>query len=176
MAENVNFSQWLRPVGQLLEPLGVESFSLQVDSGGVFIRAQKLAVREAQPAQKITLRFVWQRLRGEVSQTVKEAEPRWETLELRYTDDDIARMDSEAKSRRSAAGGSPEAHALGQIFRAVGAFVDQKQGRLIGVTKEGQEIAVEYESVWQRNLREKFTVSSLYDYWVKMYLRRRERS
>jgi hypothetical protein len=65
---------------------------------------------------------------------------------------------------------------LAQILRAVGAFVDQKQGRLLGVTKEGQEIAIEYESALRHSQREKFTVSSLYDYWVKMYLRRRERS
>jgi hypothetical protein len=176
MAENVNFSQWLRPIGQLLEPLGVESFSLQVEDGGVFIRAQKPAVRQAPPAQNVSLRSIWQTFRSKGSETAKEPQTRWETVELRYTDDDIARMETEAKSKRSGAGGSPEAHALAQILRSVGAFVDQKQGRLIGITKEGQDIAIDYESVLRRNLHEKFTVSSLYDYWVRMYLRRRERS
>ena len=59
--------------------------------------------------------------------------------------------------------------------RAVGAIVEQKQGRFLAVIKEGQEIVIEYESVSKRNTVEKFTVSSLYDYWVKMYLRRSER-
>jgi hypothetical protein len=176
MVGDVNCAQWLRPVGQLLEPLGVESFALQVERDGVAIRAGKPIARQAPPPQEVSLRAVWQALRGQKSEPKREPQPRWETVELHYTHDDIARMDSEAKSRRSAAGNRAEAHALAQILRAVGAFVDQKQGRLIGVTKEGQEIAIEYESAMRQNLREKFTVASLYDYWVKMYLRRRERS
>ena len=84
-------------------------------------------------------------------------------------------MDDEGQSKRTGAPGSPEAHTLSQILRAVGAFVDQKQGRLLAVTKDGQEISIEYESALKRDLTEKFTVASLYDYWVKMYLRRRDR-
>ena len=84
-------------------------------------------------------------------------------------------MDTEGQTKRKGAGGSPEAHTLSQILRAVGAFVDQKQGRLLGVTIEGQDIAIEYDSALKRTLVEKFTVASLYDYGVKMYLRRRAR-
>lgn len=46
----------------------------------------------------------------------------------------------------------------------------------MAVTKEGQDIRIDYESALKRNLSEQFTVASLYDYWVKMYLRRRQRS
>jgi hypothetical protein len=83
-------------------------------------------------------------------------------------------MDQEAQRRRQGPGPGADsgAHTLSQILRAVGAFVDQKQGRLLAVTKEGQEISVEYESALKRRLTEKFTVASLYDFWVKMYLRR----
>ena len=84
-------------------------------------------------------------------------------------------MDKEAQGRRQAARGNSEAHALSQILRAVGAFVDQKQGRLLSVTKSGQDISIEYQSALKGNLTEKFTVATLYDFWVKMYLRRRER-
>ena len=62
------------------------------------------------------------------------------------------------------------------MVTTIGAFVDQKQGRLMAVTKEGQDIRIDYESALKRNLSEQFTVASLYDYWVKMYLRRRQRS
>src|SRR5262245_53977626 len=162
MAVDVSFAQWLRPVGQLLEPLGLESFALQVENDGVFIRAEKPAERRPPPPQEVSLRAVWQALRGKKTEPIQEPSPRQEIFELRYTHDDIARMETEARSRRNAAGGGPEAHALAQILRAVGAFVDQKQGRLIGVTKEGQDIAIDYESALRHNLREKFTVSSLY--------------
>jgi len=58
----------------------------------------------------------------------------------------------------------------------VGAYVDQKQGSLVAVTKDGQELKIEYQSTSKQKLTETFTVSSLYDFWIKMYLRRRDRS
>ena len=86
-----------------------------------------------------------------------------------------AHIDVDAKQQRSGTPDSTDAHSLSQVFRAVGAIVEQKQGRFLAVIKEGQEIVIEYESISKRNTVEKFTVSSLYDYWVKMYLRRSER-
>jgi len=85
-------------------------------------------------------------------------------------------METEGQSRRQGAGGRPEAHALSQVLRAVGAFVDQKQGRLTSVKMASQDITIEYESALKQNVTEKFTVATLYDYWVKMYLKRRQRS
>jgi len=173
---DVTFAQWLRPVGQLLEPLAVESFALQVENEGVFIRAQKTAPPQAEPAAEVSLRSIWQALRRKEAPAVKQAQPRWQTLELRYSHEDIARMDSEAKARRSATAAAPEGNSLAPILRALGALVDQKQGRLLAITKEGQDIVMDYESPLRRRVTEKFTISSLYDYRVKMYLRRRERS
>jgi hypothetical protein len=166
-----SFSQLLRPVGQMLEALQVESLSLKVEDAGVSVRAQK---RPERPAPDISLHVTWQIFRRKKSQTAPQ--PSSGVLDLHYSHDDILRMDSEAQAHRKGTGGSPEAHTLSQILRAVGAFVDQKQGRLLGVTIEGQDIAIEYESALRKTLTEKFTVSSLYDYWVKMYLRRRGRS
>jgi hypothetical protein len=174
MSTDFSFSQLLRPVGQMLEPLQIESFSLKVEDGGVAIFADK---RETpQPAQDVSLKVSWQIFRRKKAETAPEPQPSSGSLEIHYSHDDIARMDSEGQGKRTGAPGSPEAHTLSQILRAVGAFVDQKQGRLLSVVKDGQDITIEYESALKRALTEKFTVASLYDYWVKMYLRRRERT
>jgi len=156
----------------MLEPLHVDSLSLRVEESGVSVRAHQRPQPE-QPANDVSLRVTWQIFRRKKPEP--EPQPSSGVLELHYTREDIARMDTEAQARRTGAGGSPEAHTLSQILRAVGAFVDQKQGRLLGVTIEGQDIAIEYESALKKTLVEKFTVPSLYDYWVKMYLRRRSR-
>ena len=171
-----NFSQLLRPVGQMLEPLQFESFSLKVEgSGGVSVRAQK-APEPPAPKPEFSLRVTWQIFRRKKPEQAAEPQPTAGTIELHYSHDDIARMDAEGQSRRQSGGtGSPEAHNLSQILRAVGAFVDQKQGRLVGVRKDGQDIEIDYESALGRRQSENFTVASLYDYWVKMYLRRRHR-
>jgi hypothetical protein len=173
MAADFSFSQLLRPVGQMLEALQVESLSLKVEEAGVSVRAQKRPERQS-AAPNISLHVTWQIFRRKKSEPAPQ--PSSGLLELHYSHDDILRMDSQAQAQRKGTPGSPEAHTLSQILRAVGAFVDQKQGRLMGVTVEGQDISIEYESALKKNITEKFTVSSLYDYWVKMYLRRRERN
>ena len=159
----------------MLEPLQVESFSLKVEDRGIAVYAQKREDTHA-PAPDISLRVTWQIFRRKKAEPAQEPQPSSGALEIHYTHDDIARMETEGQSKRKGAEGSPEAHTLSQILRAVGAFVDQKQGRLLSVTKDGQDISIEYESALKRDLTEKFTVASLYDYWVRMYLRRRQRS
>jgi hypothetical protein len=172
MSVELNFSQLLRPVGQMLEPLQIESFSLRVEDGSVHVSAQKHEERRP-PTHEVSLRVVWQTFRRHKPESVKEAESPSGVLELHYTRDDIARIDAEEQAKRKGTGGTPEAHALSQIFRAVGAYVDQKGGKLLGFSKTNDEITIEYESALKKKLREQFTVASLYDYWVKMYKRRR---
>jgi len=175
MPPNLSFAQLLRPVGQMLEPLNVESFSLRLQEGNVSVQAQKRE-EPRQPAPEISLRVTWQLFRRKKSESAPGPQPSSGLLELHYTQEDIARMETEAQSRRKAVGGRPEAHDLSQVLRAVGAFVDQKQGRLTSVKMAGQEITIEYESALKQNLTEKFTVATLYDYWVKMYLKRSQRN
>ena len=124
----------------------------------------------------MSLRIVWQALRHKKPASQEEPKPTSGVVELSYTRDDIERIDSEEKSKRKETGGRPDAHALSQILRSVGAYIDQKQGKLLSVTKDGQELRIEYESLSKQPVTESFTVSSLYDFWIKMYLRRRERS
>jgi len=176
MAQGFSLSQLLRPVGQMLEPLNLESFALRVDSEMVSVQAQKRVERQPPPSQEMSLRVVWQALRQKKPEPQEEPKPTSGVVELNYTRDEIARIDNEGKSKRKETGGRPDAHALSQILRAVGAYVDQKQGKFISVTKDGQELRIEYESLSKQPMTESFTVSSLYDFWIKMYLRRRERS
>ena len=53
--------------------------------------------------------------------------------------------------------------------------MDQKGGRLTAVTKGREQITIEYDSALNKKIVEQFTVASLYDYWVKMYMRREQR-
>jgi hypothetical protein len=172
MSLDLSFSQLLRPVGQMLEPLKIESFSLKIEDGGVHVRAQKREERQP-PTHEVSLRVVWQTFRRQKPQPVKQPEGPSGVLELHYTRDDIERIDAEEQAKRKGTGGTPEAHALSQIFRAVGAYVDQKGGRLLEFRKVNDEITIEYESALKKKLTEQFTVASLYDYWVKLYKRRR---
>jgi len=171
----VKYAQLLRPIGQMLEGLEVESFALSVEGDDLFVRGQRREKPPKEPEVK-TFRVLWQIVRRKQSEPEPAAAPTSAVLELRYTPEDIARMEKEGRERRGMASGTPEAHSLPQIFRALGDFVDQKQGRLLAVKKEHEGLVVEYESPSKRKISEELTVSTLYDYWVRMYLKRRERN
>lgn len=170
MAEPVTYSQQLRPLGQQLEDLAMERFTIQLGADGYRVTGTK---RYQSPVEEKSEKSLWQRLRGGAKPA--GSAPAFEPVDLHFSLDALARLDDDAQHKRSATPSSSDAHSLSQILRAVGALVDQKQGRFLAVTKDGQDVAIEYESNSKRNMVEKFTVSSLYDYWVKMYLRRRER-
>jgi len=175
MATEFNFSQLLRPIGAALEPLQIESFTLRIENEEILIRAQKREERHPPPVNP-TVPSVWDLFHRKKIDASPAPQPASRVVEFRYSYDDIARMDSEGVSKRIASGGKPDPGALSQMLRAVGAFVNQKQGRLLGVTMEGHDIAIDYESALKQKTTEKHTVASLYDYWVKMYLHRRDRS
>ena len=174
MSERLNYAHALRVIGQRLEALAVESFSLKMDGDDFVIEGRK-RTEAPNPVQDTSLRSVWQLLRGKQAMPKEEAEPPPTVVEMRYTPYDIARLDSEEQSNRKAAAGNAEAHSLPQVLRAVGAFVEDKQGRLVAVSMHEQTIRIEYMSVLNERRAEDFTVASFYDYWVHMYLHRKDR-
>lgn len=174
MSRVINFAQLLRPVGQMLEPLKLESFTLKIDDSGIYVSGRKRDEPQSPPAQEVSLRVVWQALRRKSPESTSQPQPSSGLLELRYSPDDIDRMDIAEQSKRRGGGAIPEAHALPQLLRALGGYVDQKGGRLLEVKKIGDEVTLEYETALRKRMTEQFTVASLYDYWVKMYLRRKK--
>ncbi|HVO95889.1 MAG TPA: hypothetical protein VMT22_23745 [Terriglobales bacterium] len=170
-----NYAQLLRPVGQMLEALNVESFALTIESTGVHVVAQKKP--EEQPAPpELSLRVVWQSFRRQKPEPLRGPEAKSGVLELHYTQADIEQEDAVEQSKRTGKGTTADANTLPQILRAVGGYVDQKGGQVLAVKKENQDITIEYESALRSKIVEQFTVATLYDYWVKMYMRRKQRS
>jgi hypothetical protein len=171
MNESLNYAQVLRTIGQMPEGLIIQSLELKIEGEDLTVSASKARQRR-QPAREKSLRVFWERLRGTGARTDK---PSSGVVELYYTAADIDRMDSEGRARRGHTAGTPEPHSLSQVLRAVGAFVDQQHGHLLTVRKENLDIGLEYDSKLKGKISQQFTVASLYDYWVKMYLNRHDR-
>jgi hypothetical protein len=176
MAHNAQYAQLLRPIGQMLEGLGVESFSLEVEGDDFVVRGQRPHEAPPKTSDVRTFRVLWQRIRGKHPDAKPAAAPSSGVLELRYTAEDVEQMERAGREKRGTASGTPEAHALSQVLRATGDFVDQKQGRLIALKKEDQTLTIEYESALKRRMTEELAVATLYDHWVRMYLKRSQRT
>ena len=167
MKQNLSYAQILRTVGQMLECLEIQSFALKVEGDDFTVSARQ----SPQPQEK-HLRVFWRRLSGKKAESRDMESPSSGVLELHYTAADIARVNSEGRAKRSPAARPPEPHSLSQVLRAVGAFVDQKDGDLLTVSKDDQNIEFEYRSPSNPRVTQQFTVPALYDFWVKMYLSR----
>ena len=146
----------------------MESFSLTMEGDTVVVRGRK---HRNQTVDNLSQRGFWQLFRANRTAEVDE----WESVELRYTPEQLSQMDDEGRSKRGHLG-NPDAHSASQIVRAVGALVDQKQARLMSVGKDEEKIQIEYESPLKGRVTEDFTVATLYEYWVRMYLKRSNRS
>ena len=106
----------------------MESFSLTMDGDTVVVRGRK---HRDQAVDKLSPRGFWQLFRSNRTAEIDE----WEAVELRYTPEQLSHMDDEGRSKRGNLS-SPNAHSVSQVVRAVGAFVDQKQARLMSVRKD----------------------------------------
>ena len=173
MSRDYKYAQMLRPIGQIMEKHGIESFSVTMDGSDIVVRGhQPIKPREAPSG--FSLKSLWRVFGGGNDPDPALPQPST-TVELRYTPAEVARLDAECQNQRRSSGGAPEPHSPSQILRAAGTFVDQKEGRLLAVTKEGPKIILAYESAAKGMVSEQFSASELYDFWVKMYLKRGQR-
>ena len=172
--EILNCSQKLRALGQLLEALNIESFTLRVDDNDFLIR-DRFPRRNREIKVPESLVSAWNIVRARDSR-FEDSFHETGVLQFRVTPDDAALLEHDGQEQRENSGKVPEIGAPSQILRDVGGIVDHKRGRLLEVTKHNQDIHFEFELPSREIVTERFTVSSLYDYWVTMYLKRSDRS
>ncbi len=172
------YANLLRPVGQVLEALHVESFSLKVEGDDFLVSGKAESAKPSEATEEKGFRVVWQILRGRhpAQKEAPASTPSSGVIEMRYRPGDIERLEQEGRAKRRDPEGKADAHTLSQLLRVVGAFVDQKAGRLLNVTKETQTVEIEYVGPDGRTNTEEFAVSILYDLWVRMFLKRGGRS
>lgn len=168
-----NSAQLLRPVGQKLEELGVEIFTLKVESDALLISGKRK--REAPPPEPPKSGF-WGLFKGATINPSPSPQPELEDFEIRLTESDIQRLDEQGKARRDENQDTPsDSHSPSQVLRAVGAYVARKGGALVAINKNPQGVVIEYLSSAGQAVREELSPASVYEFWVKMYLKRSDR-
>ncbi len=100
-----------------------------------------------------------------------------EPLELRYTSEDIGRLERQGRARRSDPSRTPDLMTLSQALRAIGEYVDRKDCRLVRVSRQVPSgtvplLSIEYQTGTRDRKKEEIRASSLYDLSVRMYKQR----
>lgn len=159
-----SYPRELRAIGCALEALQVEAFELSSDGLNYLVQAKA-------PAKKPQSKGLFRR----ILTSDEHVERCWADLELTYTPEDIEWLDLDGRLKR-AEGRKPDPHSLPQALRAIGAYVQLKGGRMVRIAKDGEFFTIQYETVLDRCVStEEFTPSSLYDVFVRMYVKRNGR-
>jgi hypothetical protein len=130
---------------------------------------------EAQAIRERVIKFVWEALPGERAPEaeIEFAMSTWPAkLSLRYTAKDMDRLERQGKAKRQKVAGVPDVASLSQLLRTIGAYVEEKQARLVKIARYGESLAIQYDTVGGERREETVSAASLYEFWVQLYLQR----
>ncbi|HXG51288.1 MAG TPA: hypothetical protein VNN77_07785 [candidate division Zixibacteria bacterium] len=177
MVQVQGYAQSLRVIGQALEMLHVRAFEMENDGEDFLIRG---SAGEPEPAGQAApagaLKFVWGLLPGREEQKAAEQAPvSFTHLDLRYTPKDLDRLEGEGQARRSTGEAMADAASLSQLLRTIGAYLEQKRCRMVKISRDREQFIVQYQTPAGQLTEETLSVAGLYDFWVRMYMRRANR-
>jgi hypothetical protein len=97
-------------------------------------------------------------------------------IELTYSQPEIEVLDAQERAKRLEGNKLPDPHGVSQILRGVGTLLDNRQAAsVLAIGYHDQTVTVHYKKRDGRVQQEKQELEYLYDFWVKMYLRRSNR-
>ena len=176
----MKYSTTLRVIGQKLEPLAPETYEVVSYSSSYLVRCRVKEENESKKEQERQVRGLasFLRLWREPQSPVGPENLKPETfmnVEFMYSIEELNRHNEERKKPRSNPTTMPDPYRISNVLRAVGEFLDRKaDAKLLFATKRGQEVVILYETKrGDRNLEE-FPISTLYDYVVKQYVKRKK--
>jgi hypothetical protein len=182
MNSNTEYAKLLRAIGQDLEKLHVQKFEMESDGNDYIVRGRAKAdppeESGGESLPKGGLRTFWSGLRTQRQDQVDHdvaATPSYKTLELRYTPDDLNRLEHEGQAKRRDPNQMPNTSSASQVLRATGAYVNDTSSRLLGVIWQNQSVRIMYETALGSQEVDEIEVSSMYDFCMHMYRHRDKR-
>jgi len=169
---STRYAEELRAVGQALEAQSrFVSVEIEAQGSGYWARAEVDENNKAGASLGAILKRTFRSLVRSDKHTTSR------TIELRYSTEEIQKLVQNGQARRQATNIAPDPFSLSHILRTAGAYLDGlNHAVLIRVAVEDRWITVRYRDRSGSAKELKQDLQFYYDYWVKMYLRRIDRS
>ncbi len=176
----MNYSRILRVIGQTLEPLRPETYEVVCYGNCYLVRCRVKEDRQGKKQEEKKVRGLaaflrlWRepenpRLGGNTNEGTSM------NVEFLYSMEELNRQDEERKEPRRDPNAMPDPYSFSNTLRAVGEFLDRKpDAKLLFASNRGQEVVILYET--ERGVRnlEEYPISTLYEFWVKEYVKRKK--
>jgi hypothetical protein len=178
-----DYARHLRAIGQDLENLHLSTFNLEYvgDSYLVWIRpddqgetANSLSRISRNRLQKLWRNKTLGRPLGH--EEPYPVSPSRTGKRLRYSVQELDRIEREQRARRRQQSGNADGHRLSQLLRTVGDLVRQRGERLLGIAWQELSVSIVVETPHGQKEIDVFRPDNLYDLWVRMYLKRDNRA
>jgi hypothetical protein len=178
-----DYARHLRAIGQDLENLHLSTFNLEYtgDAYLVWIKSDDQS-ESNNPLFRISKNRLQKLWRSKIPARVVGHEESFALSStqtgkrLRYSVQELDRIEREHRSRRRQQSGTADGHCLSQLLRTVGDVVGQRGERLLGIAWQELSIGVVVETPQGRKEIDVYRPDNLYDLWVRMYLRRDNRA
>lgn len=178
-----DYARHLRAIGQDLENLRLTAFNIEHtgDAYLVWLRpqAQSEASRPLLRIGKHRLKKLWRDRSLPRPLGQEEFYPAGGSeigRRLRYSVQELDRIEKEQRARRRKQSGMADGHALSQLLRTLGDLVNQRGERLLGIAWQEFSVGLVVETAQGRREIDVYRLDNLYDLWVRMYLRRNNRA
>ncbi len=180
-----DYPRHLRAIGQDLENLHLSTFNLEYvgDSYLVWVKESDEGESGVNPLFRISknrLQKLWRNktparpLGHEEPFPLSSSRPTGKRL--RYSVQELDRIEREQRARRRQQSGNADGHCLSQLLRTVGDLVRQRGERLLGIAWQELSVSVVVETPHGQKEIDVFRPDNLYDLWVRMYLKRDNRA
>jgi hypothetical protein len=172
----------LRAIGQDLENLSLNRFNLECTASAYLVWPRADTADSQALASLLAnrrLRKLWTDHTQPRSQGREEyvtVSPFRRTKRYRYTPREIESIEQSSRRRRRLGSAIADGHSLSHLLRTVGALVQQRNQRLLGISWQDLAVSVVFENDRGQREIEAFRRDHLYDLWVRMYLRRNNRA
>ena len=160
----LSYSQSLRAIGQALEVLRINTFTLEK-------AGEKYIVRDWEPS---FLKSITEEVWGPGDSNKIFLSPRGPTDSLIYTGLDANRLEGLGRLRRGSNSGE-EGHNLSLALRVVGDYLDRHRAVAFEISWASHSVTVKYQTSADGYQEANFTVEDLHNLGVGMYLRRSNR-
>lgn len=166
------FAKELRALGQAIEKFRFSTFDLQLESGVYVVTGRAVSVENVKFSFS---QFVLELLRGSrpastVTTTVGETA-------LRFSPEEIEKFELYGRVKRQDPSKMPDPYSISQILRGAGSYLDNHDvTTLENITLKDNWVTVSYRTPEGRLEQAKQDLEYFYNYWVKMYMRRGNRS
>ena len=165
MAEPLSYAQSLRVIGQDLDAFGVDGFELEKWANDYIVWPKKSEFTRTLLAEEGLLSKIIRKILGH-DDPKKEIPTR-----LYFRPADLVWADIQRELNRKASTGPSDRRDLSFVLRVLGDYLDRRNARQFTISWSKNSITIRYDQK-----QESFTAENLYDFGIRMYLKRSSRA